>query len=91
MVNTELDQLQVIADGIGGSVWHSGGGNWGVKVQRQGWEIFFGFADDVLGWDINEMPEWEYIGGGITDLPIDDPIAVIARCQLAIENKEIQF
>ena len=88
--NYEMQQLHKIANGIGGEVWHSGGGIFGVLVQRDGWEVFFGFADDVLGWDINRMPEWEHIGSGTTELTIDQTALVIERCQEVLDTKEIQ-
>ena len=89
--NYEMQQLHKIANGIGGEVWHSGGGIFGVLVQRDGWEIFFGFADDVLGWDINRMPEKDYFcGSGTTELTIDQTALVIERCQEVLDTKEIQ-
>ena len=89
--NYEMQQLHKIANGIGGEVWHSGGGIFGVLVQRDGWEVFFGFADDVLGWDINRMPEKDYFcGSGTTELTIDQTALVIERCQEVLNTKEIQ-
>ena len=89
--NYEMQQLHKIANGIGGEVWHSGGGIFGVLVQRDGWEVFFGFADDVLGWDINRMPEKDYFcGSGTTELTIDQTALVIERCQEVLYTKEIQ-
>ena len=89
--NYEMQQLHKIANGIGGEVWHSGGGIFGVLVRRDGWEIFFGFADDVLGWDINRMPEKDYFcGSGTTELTIDQTALVIERCQEVLDTKEIQ-
>ena len=89
--NYEMQQLHKIANGIGGEVWHSGGGIFGVLVQRDGWEVFFGFADDVLGWDINRMPEKDYFcGSGTTELTIDQTALVIERCQEVLDTKEIQ-
>jgi hypothetical protein len=84
-----MGALATIADAIGGEVWHSGGGIYGVLVQRPDWECFFGFADDVLGWDIG-TPDGDWIGGGITELTIDQTDAVIARCRVALDTKEIQ-
>ena len=89
--NYEMQQLHKIANGIGGEVWHSGGGIFGVLVQRDGWEVFFGFADDVLGWDINRMPEKDYFcGSGTTELTIDQTALVIERGQEVLDTKEIQ-
>lgn len=79
--NYEAQALQEIANGIGGEVWHSGGGIQGVSVQCDQHEVFFAFSDGVLGWDIREIPEWEYIGSGTTDLAIDQTDLIIARCQ----------
>jgi hypothetical protein len=84
-----MGALATIADAIGGGVWHSGGGIYGVLVQRPDWECFFGFADDVLGWDIG-TPDGDWIGGGITELTIDQTDAVIARCRVALDTKETQ-
>ena len=99
--NYNMQQLHKIANGIGGEVWHSGGGIFGVLVTIDGnqrdttgfypqLEVFFGFADDVLGWDINRMPEWEHIGSGTTELTIDQTALVIERCQEVLNTKEIQ-
>ena len=87
--NSEMTYLETLAKELNGQVWDSGGGNVGVLVQQDGWEVFFAFADDVLGWDINDMPAWEYIGGGITDLTIEQMPEVIERCKAVIANKEV--
>jgi hypothetical protein len=91
------DALYAIAEHIDGAqVWHSGGGLWGILIENfdtlgeLDHEIFFGFSDDVLGWDISVGPECEYIGGGTTDLTLDQTHAVITRCKQVIATKEIQ-
>ena len=79
--------LLAIADAINGQVFHSGGGIFGVRVDTDGHQCFFGFADDVLGWDLNNN-EGELIGSGVTDLTITQIPEVIARCQEVIANNE---
>ena len=81
---TEYNEL---AEAINGEVWHSGGGIFGVRVVLQDSEFFFGFADDVLGWDYSTI-DGDLIGGGFTDLTIDKMPEVIARCQEVIATKE---
>ena len=88
MANDFMGSLGTIADAINGQVFHSGGGIFGVRVDTDGHEFFFGFADDVLGWDLNNN-EGELIGSGVTDLTITQIPGVIARCQEVIENREI--
>ena len=83
-------KLGVIAKAIGGEVWHSGGGIFGVQVERPDHYFFFGFADGVFGWDISEL-DGGSLGGGQTDLTIDDTEAVIARAKTAIATKEMHY
>jgi len=85
----EGPKLDVIANAIGGEVWHSGGGIFGVQVERADHYFFFGF-EDGFGWDINEL-DGGFLGGGQTDLTIDDTEAVIARAKTAIATKEMHF
>ena len=95
---TEAEQFQEslvkIAEGINGEVWHSGGGIYGVLVlcdeESPDGHYLFGFADDVLGWDLNAN-DGGFLGGGVTELTIDQIPEVIERCRLVIHNKEIQF
>jgi len=89
-VEDEGPKLGVIAKAIGGEVWHSGGGIFGVQVERPDHYFFFGFADGVFGWDINEL-DGGLLGGGQTNLTIDDTEAVIARAKTAIATKEMHF
>jgi hypothetical protein len=88
------ESLGKIAEGINGEVWHSGGGIFGVLVlcDEEGPDGYylFGFADGVLGWDLNAS-DGEFLGGGVTELTIDQIPEVIERCQLVIQKKEIQF
>ena len=79
--------FDILAEAINGEVWNSGGGMVGVRVVLQDSEFFFGFADDVLGWDYNDS-DGALIGGGFTDLTIDKMPEVIARCQEVIANNE---
>ena len=79
--------LLAIADAINGQVFHSGGGIFGVRVDTDGHQFFFGFADEVLGGDLNNN-EGELIGSGVTDLTITQIPEVIARCQEVIANNE---
>ena len=76
-----------IAEAINGEVWHSGGGIFGVRVVLEDSEFFFGFADDVLGWDYSTT-DGDFIGGGFTDLTPDRMPEVITRCQEVIATKE---
>jgi len=89
-----MDSLSQIAEGINGLVWHSGGGIWGIVVEcdeeRPNGKWFFGFADDVLGWELNDSTG-DFLGGGTTDLVIDQIPECIERCWSVIKNKEIQF
>ncbi len=89
-----MDSLSQIAEGINGLVWHSGGGIWGIVVEcdeeRPDGKWFFGFADDVLGWDLTDS-DGDFLGGGTTNLVIDQMSECIDRCRLVIQNKEIQF
>lgn len=103
MTKNDKEQLQLgkIADSIGGEVWHSGGGIFGVRVWRSdsNVEFFFGFADGVLGWDIaddnGDLLEIDIPNPG--NLTIDQTDAVVATClsvmKQAIEtlcNEEIE-
>jgi hypothetical protein len=89
-----MDSLSQIAEGINGQVWHSGGGIFGILVEcdeeRPDGKYLFGFADDVLGWDLNDS-DGDFLGGGSTDLTIDQIPECIERCRTVIQNKEIQF
>jgi hypothetical protein len=92
MANEFMGSLETIADGINGQVFHSGGGIFGVRVDTDSHEFFFGFAEDVLGWDLSTTGgsfDGELIGSGVTDLTIKQIPEVIARCQEVIENREI--
>ena len=88
------ESLGKIAEGINGEVWHSGGGIFGVLVlcdeESPDGHYLFGFADGVLGWDLNAN-DGEFLGGGTTELTIDQIPEVIERCHLVIQKKEIQF
>ena len=87
-IRYEMKHLGLIAEGIGGEVWHSGGGIFGVLVvdAETESEVFFGFADGVLGWDITDdngdlidmdIPESE-------DLTIEQTASVIDVCRSVI-------
>ena len=92
MANEFMGSLETIAEGINGQVFHSGGGILGVRVDTATHEFFFGFAEDVLGWDLSTTGgsfDGELIGSGVTDLTIKQIPEVIARCQEVIENREI--
>jgi len=112
MAEQTEEALAKIAKEIGGTVWDSGGGNIGVLVQIRTnrtpwistsalgveWEVFFGFADGTLGWDIDDVLDpfgrgagAGWVGGGITHLTIDQIPEVIERCRVIIQTKEIQF
>ena len=86
--NYEMQQLHKIANGIGGEVWHSGGGIFGVLVQRDGWEVFFGFSDGYLGWDIHHMPQWEHVASGAADDMTEelDIATLAARCRQVLSG-----
>ena len=83
----EIAERATIAEAIGGEVWHSGGGIFGVRVQMADSNIFFGFADGTLGWDYSTT-DGDFIGGGFTDLTPDRMPEVITRCKEVIATKE---
>ena len=83
----EIAEMATIAEAIGGEVWHSGGGIFGVRVQMADSNIFFGFADGFLGWDYSTT-DGDFIGGGYTDLTPNRMPEVITRCQEVIATKE---
>ena len=90
-------QLGVLANAIGGEIWNSGGGCVGVLIcgnptQENDPDIFFGFADDVLGWDISTQDgdilpiTYELYNSQPTTLTIDDIDAVITCCREVMEQ-----
>ena len=81
------------------ATWDSGGGCVGVLVAIEGnqrdatgfypqLEVFFGFSDGYLGWDINHMPEWEHVASGAADDMTEDlDIATLAaRCRQVLSE-----
>ena len=87
-----------MADAIGGQIEHSGGGIFGVRVEYDGvppeWQpgvtFYFGFADDVLGWDVNDS-DGDLIGWNkaITTATIDRPDIAVSICRSALRDNRM--
>ena len=70
------------------ATWDSGGGCVGVMVTKGDHEVFFGFSDGYLGWDIHHMPQWEHVASGAADDMTEDldSATLAARCRQVLSG-----
>ena len=84
------DSLGTIAEAINGKVWHSGGNVYVIVVMcddlAPDGHYIFGFADDVLGWDLNDT-DGNFLACGSSDITIDQIPEVIAHCESVIADQ----
>jgi hypothetical protein len=77
---SDQDKLRAIAPLVSGSLWHSGGNCWVIRVRNPAFgreEFFFGLMEELVGFD-REIDE-EHMGSGELRVRSDESPEEIAR------------